>query len=225
VKRQQIPNLAQQFTADFALVVDANTTYNQKPYTLSGKVALDFVNSGLYFSLEDISGVVPFSLASNFVISPDADGINVLFTDAKGDCWNVFFFQWIFTYLLPPFAIPPDATYVGEAVINGDKCSIWNYWWGSRSITVFVRESDGVLVKGLHFEDPTWTNQEASWTLTNIELKVDPAIYSLPPSCSNIATWNPNFQSHLPWYWCDPFCDYVEPMKRAARSAFLDMLF
>jgi len=218
-KRQRSPpRLAQQFTADIVLTINATTEPPYKQYTITGKVAFDFVNFGAYIMWDGISGAIPFDLKTGLIAHPGNNGVEFLIADPEGDCWSIIYFQWLWTYLLPPFQIPHDAAYVGEAVINGDKCSIWNYWWGYRSVTIFVRESDGALVKGLHFDDPTWTNQGGNWVLKNLKMSVDPSIYARPASCVETMTWNPSFQSHLPWYWCDPFCGFMDPLRDAARN-------
>jgi len=223
VNRQAPPTIAQTFTAKFQLNVKAASSPPFEPYTLYGKVGFDFTKSGFYAMITEIDGAIPFSLQTGLVIHPDRNGIEFLTVDPEGDCYSLFFLQWFWTYLLPPFEVPPDAVRQGEAIINGDKCSIWNYWWGdfylsSRSVTLYIRESDGAIVRGLGFDDPTWTNQFADFTLTDIELSVDPSLYSRPNTCVETMTWNPNFDSHLPWYWCMPLCDVLEPFKQALFS-------
>jgi len=224
VKRQSPPQLAQAFTADITLTINATATPPFKPYMITGKVAFDFVNFGAYVMWDNINGAIPFVLQGGLIIHPSTNGIEWLIASPEGKCWSLLYLQWLWTFLLPPYQIPPDASFTGEAVINGDKCSIWNYYWGGRSITVFVRESDGAIVKGLHFEDPTWTHQGANWILSNIKLSVDPSIYARPAECAETMTWNPSFSSHLPWYWCVPFCAFAEPLQDALRDVAVKLL-
>jgi len=204
-KRQAIPLLAQKFTADFSLVV--NTTYEMPytSYTLSGRVAFDFSKSGFRATLSNINGPVPFQLQTSFIISPNRDGIELLQVSPSGNCFSWFYLQWFWTFLVPPFSIPSDAAYMGQTTISGFQCSIWNYYFQGRSLTLYVR-SDGVPMKGINFEDPTWTNSGSTFVLSNIKLSVDPSEYARPKVCTETMTWNPSWQSHLPWYWCEPYC-------------------
>jgi len=142
--------------------------------------------------------------------------MELLLVSPEGKCYGIFFVQWIFSFLLPPYAIPPDATYLGKAVVNGDSCTVWNYWWGYHRLNIFVREKDGVAVKGQHFEN-SFGNLN-NWELTNIKLSVDPSLYDRPASCVETDTWNPSWQSHLPWEWCLPICMFLEPMREAVLS-------
>jgi len=221
--RQAIPQLAQAFTAKFTLNIKATTQLPYQPYTLYGKIGFDFAKSGFYAMLENIDGPIPFSLKTGFIIYPDFDGIELLTVNPESDCYSVIFIQWFWTFLLPPYEMPPDAVRQGEAIINGDKCSIWNYWWGnfylpSRSATLYIRESDGAIVRGIGFDDPTWTNQVVDFTLTNIQLGVDPALYARPSTCADTMSWSSSFDSHLPWYWCAPYCGVIESFKEALFS-------
>jgi len=217
VSRQQIPQLAQAFTAKMSLVINATYDPPFKPYTITGQLGFDFTKTGFYFMIEDFQGAIPFSLKTGVVISPDRNGFEILLMSPEGNCYGSFFIQWIFTFLLPPYQIPPDAIYMGTAVVDGFQCSVWNYYWGAHNVNLYVRIADGVPIKGEH-SLPYVGMTVSSWHLTDIQLSVNPALYSRPPSCVELDTWNPSFQSHLPWYWCSPICDFLEPMRKAVLS-------
>jgi len=207
LKRQiPVPTLAQTFTANFQLTF--NSTY-YPPYTpvvYKGKLAFDFPNFGAYFMVTEIDGNMPFSLQTGWIVSPQRAGADLIVVNPEGNGWSLFSLPWLLTDLVPPFSIPPDAQFYGDGVVNGHQCTIWNYYFGQRSITIWVRESDGALIQGYSFGDPLWTRRNGIILLSNIQLSVDPALYQRPKNTVDTMTWSHDSRSHLPWYWCDPFC-------------------
>jgi len=154
----------------------------------------------------DAIDTVPFSMSSGFIIYPDRDGLEFLWTNPERDAYSVFFLPWIITFLIPTYTLPPDAIYAGETTINGDKCSIWNMAWTYKSSQVWVRESDGAIIRAKNFNDLNWFYNYGTIELSDVKLNVDPSIYQRPKNPANLMTWSHDFQSHLSWYWCEPFC-------------------
>jgi hypothetical protein len=57
---------------------------------------------------------------------------------------------------MPTYTLPPDAQYLGQTVINGDPCDVWDMSWTYRSTRMWVRISDGAVVRATNFQDVFW---------------------------------------------------------------------
>jgi len=204
-RKQTPPALAQAFSAQFTLTYNDSYYSPNKLITFAGELAFDFSKSGFYFMIDAVD-TVPFSMSTGFIIYPDRGGIEFLWTSPERNAYSVFFLPWIITLLLPTYTLPPDAIYAGEAVINGDKCSIWNMAWTYKSSQVWVRESDGAIIRAKNFNDLNWFYNYGTIELSNVKLGVDSSLYQRPKNTANLMTWSHDFQSHLSWYWCEPFC-------------------
>jgi len=176
------------------------------PYTLSGKLAFDFTTSGLSFSIDTITGNIPINLQMELRLHPSYHGVELLQVGPDGNCYSYVFFQWLWTFLIPNFEIPYDSALQGTDIINGDVCSVWQTTWNwyESFAELYVREKDNVLVR-LTIPEP-FGHGFANVTLTEIVTSVNPSTYSRPATCVDTMVWNHNWDSHLPWYWCDPFC-------------------
>jgi len=170
----------------------------------NGTAAFDFTKTGLYFMVTSTSGF-PIDIKTGFIVSPSRAGAEFIFAGPKVNAWHFISIPWLFMNLVSTFSLPPDVVYQGTTVINGDVCSVWHYYW-SRSIIWYVRVSDGALVSTTAFSDPSWINFVGSITFRNIKPTVDPAIFQRPKDTVELVEWSHDFRSHLPWYWCDPYC-------------------
>jgi len=205
-QQQHPPHLNQTFSANWILNANApNVPYT--PYKLSGTLGFDFSVSGFYLTLDTITGNVPFDLQLSFRIYPDRNGIEILQVGPDGSCYSYLYLQWLFTYLIPIYEIPYDASYKGTVKINGDTCSGWTTTWNwyQNFAELYVRDSDNVLIESI-IPDPI-SYSPATFLLTDVKGTVDPSTYSRPENCADLLNWSNNFESHLPWAWCYPFCD------------------
>jgi len=102
--------------------------------------------------------------------------------------------------------VPYDAEYRGTVTINGDTCSWWKTTWNwyENYAELYVRNSDHVLVQAI-IPDPI-SYAPSAFTLSNVQGGVSPSTYSRPTVTAEIMNWSPNWESHLPWAWCYPFC-------------------
>jgi len=107
--------------------------------------------------------------------------------------------QWIFSYLLPQFQLSYASQQVNDQRVNGDLCTVWQNYGG----LYFVRKSDNTLVQ-INYQ--TSGSSFFVVTLSNVKGTVDPNRYSKPSTCIDLLNWNTNWQSHLPYGWCFPFC-------------------
>jgi len=205
VRQKPIPNLAQAFSADFSVTYNDSYWSPRGLITMTGSLAFDFTQSGFYLMIKSIN-VVPFSLSAGFIIYPDRGGLEWIMVGPTGEAWGVFYLPWIITFIMPTYSLPPDAQYLGQTVINGDPCDVWDMYWTYRSTRMWVRSSDGAVVKATNFQDVFWSLESGTITLSNIKLSVDPSLYQRPKSIAETMTFNHNFASHLSWYWCEPFC-------------------
>jgi len=205
VRKQTPPTLAQSFTAQFTLTYNDTYYSPKKLITFAGELAFDFSKSGFYFMIDAVD-TVPFSVSTGFILYPDRGGLEFLWVNPERDAYSIVILPWIITLLFPTYTLPPDAIYAGETVINGDRCSMWNMAWTSKSTSVWVRESDGAIVKAKNFQDINWIYDYGTIELSDIQLSVDPSLYQRPKTVANLMTWSHDFQSHLSWYWCEPFC-------------------
>jgi len=200
------PRLNQTFSVSWTL--DASTDLNPPytPYTLSGKLAFDFTTSGLTWSIESSSGNIPIDVQFELRLSPSFNGVELLQVGPQGGCYSYVFFQWLWTIFAPQFEIPYDSGEQGPAIVNGDACTVWQttYNWYDNFAELYVRNSDHMLVR-LTIPEP-FGHGLATVTFTNIEPHVNPNAYARPPSCVETMTWNPSWESHLPWGWCFPIC-------------------
>jgi len=200
------PKLNQTFTARWTLVAKTDLNPPYTPYTLSGKLAFDFLTSGFSWSIDTITGNIPLNLQLELRIHPSYHGVELIQVGPDGNCYSYVFFQWLWTYLVPNFEIPFDAGTQGTVNINGDVCTVyqttWN--WFESFAELFVREKDHVLVQ-LTIPEP-FGHGFANVTLTEIVTSVSPSSYSRPDTCVDTMVWNPSWDSHLPWDWCSPIC-------------------
>jgi len=195
------PKLNQTFSAQWTLVANRDLNPPYTPYTLSGKLAFDFTTSGLSWSIESSTGNIPLDLQMEWRLSPSFNGVDFMQVGPDGNCYNYVFFQWLWTYFVPHFEIPYDSAQQGSAVVNGDKCTVWQTTWNwyDQFAELYIRDSDHVLVQ-LTVPEP-FGHGLATVTLTDIKPTVNPNAYSRPPNCVETMTWNPSWESHLPWYW------------------------
>jgi hypothetical protein len=203
------PNLNQQFAGTWTLNASVSLTPPFTAYMLKGELAFDFVNFGLAVSLTEITGNIPLDLQFEFRIYPWKNGIEWLQVGPNGkDCYAYIFLQWIFTFLIPQFQLPIDSIPMDPAKVNGDLCSVWQTtyeWYGDSPSILYIRQSDNTLVQ-MTLPEPFLGFGMATLTLSNVQDVVPPSRYSRPDTCVNTMTWNPSWQSHLPWDWCDPYC-------------------
>jgi len=201
------PKLNQIFSARWTLNASDDLTPPYTPYILAGDLAFDFTLSGLYWSIDTIQGNIPLDVKFNWRLNPTRYGVEfVQVSPDSHNCYSYVFLQWLFTYLVPNFEVPYDCAEEPSVVINGDACSVWQttYNWYDRFAELYVRDSDHQLVQ-LTIPEP-FGHGLATITLTNIASKVNPASYATPDNCVNTMTWNPSWESHLPWDWCGLFC-------------------
>jgi len=200
------PKLNQTFTASWTLVAKEDLDPPYTPYTLSGKLAFDFTTSGLAWSLESTTGNIPINLQFEWRLSPSYNGVDFMQVGPNGNCYNYVFLQWLWTYLVPQYEIPYNVGQQGSAIVNGDKCTVWQTTWNwyDRFAELYVRDSDHMLVQ-LTIPEPMGHGL-ATLTFTNIIPTVTPNAYARPPNCIETMTWNPSWESHLPWGWCFPYC-------------------
>jgi hypothetical protein len=197
--------LNQTFTADWMLNASApNAPYT--PYILAGSLGFDFSVSGFWITLDKISGNVPVDLQFGFHIYPDRNGVEFLQVGPDGSCYSYLYLQWLWTYLFPIFEVPYTSEYKGTVIINGESCSWWitSWTWYENYAELYVRNSDHVLVQST-IPDP-FSHSTSILTLSNVVGTVPPSSYSRPSTCAEILNWSPNWESHLPWAWCYPFC-------------------
>jgi len=203
------PQLNQAFTASWTLNASVSLTPPFTAYMIYGELAFDLTTSGLAFSVSKIEGNIPIDLQFEARMSPTRNGIEFLQVGPdKKSCYSYLFLQWIFSLLIPQFQIPYDSINMDPAKVNGDLCSVWQttyQWYGMNPSILYVRQSDNTLVQ-MTLPEPFLGMGMATLTLSNVKDSVDPSLYSRPDSCIETMTWNPSWQSHLPWDWCDPWC-------------------
>jgi len=203
------PQLNQKFTASWTLNASVSLTPPFTAYFLHGTLAFDFTTSGLAFALTKIEGNIPLDLQTEFRLYPSMNGIEWLQVGPdKKLCYSYFFVQYIFTFLLPQFQIPYDSINLDPEKVNGDLCSVWQttyQWYGNAPSILYIRNSDNTLVQ-MTLPEPFLGMGMATLTLSNVNGQVDPSLYDRPAGCIETTTWNPSWQSHLPWDWCDPWC-------------------
>jgi len=203
------PMLNQIFTANWVLNASVQLTPPFTNYAIYGRLAFDFTTSGFAVSVTSVTGNIPMDVQFEFRIYPSMNGIEWLQVGPNGnDCYSYVFLQWLWTYFLAPFQIPFDSVPQQPVVVNGDMCSVWQttyQWYGQQPSTLFVRNSDNALVQ-LTVPEPFLGHGMSIITLTNIVNSVNPNSYSRPATCVQTMKWNPSWNSHLPWYWCDPWC-------------------
>jgi len=203
------PQLNQQFSATWMLNASVSLTPPFTAYMLKGELAFDLVNFGLAVSLTEITGNIPLDLQFEFRFYPWKNGIEFIQVGPNGkDCYAYLFVQWIFTCLIPQFQIPLDSIPLDPARVNGDLCSVWQTtyeWYGQSPSILYIRNTDNTLVQ-MTLPEPFLGFGMATLTLSNVKDSVPPSRYSRPDTCVNTMTWNPSWQSHLPWDWCDPYC-------------------
>jgi len=199
------PKLNQVFSARWTLNANSNLNPPYTPYTLSGKLSFDFTTSGLAWSLDTITGNIPLGFSFELRVYPSRNGIELLQV-GNGNCYSYIFLQWLWTYLIPQFELPYNVAEQNPVVINGDNCTVWQTTWNwyQSFAEIYVRDSDHVVVR-LTVPEP-FGHGLADVTLTEIVTKVNPSSYSRPDKCVETMTWNPEWESHLPWDWCNPFC-------------------
>jgi len=205
IQQPNPPHLNQTFAANW--IMNASATLPPfTAYTLSGTLAFDFSVSGFYISLDTITGNIPFDLKVALVISPDRNGVDFLQEGPDGSCYSYLYLQYIWTYLVPIFEIPYTSVYLGTIKVNGDTCSAWQTTWNwyQNFAVLYVRESDNVLVQSL-VPDPV-SFAPNFFTISQVQGSVPPSIYARPNTCAEILDWSNNFEAHLPWAWCYPYC-------------------
>jgi hypothetical protein len=205
-QQNNAPHLNQTYSANW--VLNANTPNAPfTPYTLTGTLGFDFTSSGFYITLDTITGNIPFDLQVSFHIYPDRNGVEFLQVGPDGSCYSYLYLQWLWTYLIPIYEIPWDATYTGTARVNGDTCTVWKTTWNwyGNAAELYVRESDRVIVQSL-VPDPV-SYSPSLLTFSNIQGTVNPSAYGRPSGCVETMNWSPNWESHLPWDWCGFFCE------------------
>jgi len=196
------PPLNQVFSATYTF--NGSQYYQAQGFVVQGRVAMDFQKSGFMFSVDAISGSMPYDVQAEFRIAPSRHGIDFIgIGGAKDQCYDYIFFQWIFTILLPQYQIPPNSVQGPDQKVNGVDCSVWTFYNGGPQTILFVRKSDNTLMQlSTKFQSIGFSTV----TLTNIQSSVNPDIYARPSTCIEILGWNRNWNSHLPWGWCSPFC-------------------
>jgi hypothetical protein len=199
------PPLNQTFTANWQLIA-ANPEAPFTPYTFGGKLGFDFTVSGFHISLDTITGNVPINLQTEFRIYPDLNGIEFLQFGPDGSCYSYIFFQYIFSYLLPVFQVPYDSNFVGNVTINGDASTAWQttWQWKTYFAQLYIRDRDAVLIQAL-VPDP-FSETPSPLIFSDFTGTVPPSSYARSAQCAPLLNWNHNFNSHLPWAWCFPWC-------------------
>jgi len=200
------PQLNQTYSAHWTLVANRDLDPPYTPYTISGKLAFDFTTSGLALSIESTTGNIPIDLQIELRVSPSYNGVDLMQVGPDGSCYNYVFLQWLWTYLVPQYEIPYDAANQGSTVVNGDKCTVYQttWRWYDQFAELFIRDSDHMLVQ-MTAPEP-FGHGLCTITLSDVVPSVSPSAYSRPTGCVETMTWNPSWESHLPWYWCGPFC-------------------
>lgn len=155
--------------------------------------------------MDTITGNIPLGFSFELRVYPSRNGIELLQV-GNGNCYSYIFLQWLWTYLIPQFELPYNVAEQNPVVINGDNCTVWQTTWNwyQSFAEIYVRDSDHVVVR-LTVPEP-FGHGLADVTLTEIVTKVNPSSYSRPDKCVETMTWNPEWESHLPWDWCNPFC-------------------
>jgi len=203
------PHLNQAFTANWVLNASVQLTPPFTTYQLQGNLAFDFTTSGLLLALTSITGNIPIDLAFEWRLYPSMNGVEWLQVSPDGvNCYSYIFLQWLWTFFIAPFEIPYDSISLPPVIINGDLCNVWQttyQWYGQYASTLYVRVSDNTLVQAT-VPEPFLGFGMADITLTNIQMGANPNSYSRPSTCVSTMKWNSNWDSHLPWYWCDPWC-------------------
>jgi len=204
--RQAPPTLSQTFTAKWNLTVVSIQVPPYSNYTLSGSLAFDFTKSGFFLMYNQTTGLIPYSLEAGLIFSPDRNGVELLGVSPEDECYSYIYFQWLWTYLVPPFQIPYDSFYLGTQKIRGDLCTVWqlpsyNIW----AFSAYVRVSDNMVVRAI-VPDPYFNGQQSVLDLYDVSHNVDPSLFNRPAVCAELMNWNPSWQSHLPWAWCFPYC-------------------
>jgi len=184
------PGLNQAFTASY--ILNGSQYYPAWAYTFEGKLAFDFTKSGFAFSIEKTTGSIPFDLQTEFRVSPNLNGFDMIQVGGDGKCYVYLFFQWIISILAPRFVINAEAVQSPNQKVNGDDCTVWalnqNIFW--------VRVSDNTLVQVSG--DIGYYGGFATMTLSNVKSGVDPSLYSRPSTCVELLEWSQDWASHLP---------------------------
>jgi len=194
------PVLNPTFSANY--VFNGSQFYKANGVIITGKVAMDYTQSGFAYSIDSINGSLPFDLQAEFRVSPSRGGFDFIGVNGQS-CYDYIFFQWLWSILLPQYQIPPYAVQGPDQKVNGVDCSVWSFSNGGPPTQLFVRKSDNTLIQlTTYFE----TLSFSTITLYNVVPTVNPAQYSRPSTCIEILGWSHNWASHLPWGWCDPYC-------------------
>jgi len=194
------PALNPTFSANY--VFNGSQFYKANGVIITGKIAMDFTQSGFVFSVDSITGSWPFDLQFEMRISPSRGGFDIIGVgQSNGQCYDYIFFQWIWSILLPQYQIPPYSVQSPDQKVNGVECSVWNF--ANPPTILYVRKSDNTIIQiSSNFQ----TFGFSTVTLSNIQTTVNPSLYARPPSCIEILGWSHNWASHLPWGWFGPFC-------------------
>jgi len=194
------PPLNPIFTADY--VFNGSQFYEANGVLVTGRVAMDFTQSGFMWSIDSVSGALPFDLQAEFRISPSRGGFDMIGVNAA-NCYDYMFFQWLWSILFPQWQIPPSSVRGPDQKVNGVDCSVWSFNGDNGYTMLYVRKSDNTLIQLSQNFD---TFGFSTLTFNNVQTSVDPTVYSRPSTCIDLLQWSHNWASHLPWGWCDPFC-------------------
>jgi len=194
------PQLNPTFSANY--VFNGSQFYKANGVIITGKVAMDYTQSGFAISVDSITGSFPFDLQAEIRIFPSRGGFDIIGVGPNGQsCYDYIFFQWLWSILLPQYQIPPYSVQGPDQKVNGVDCTVWSF--SNPATMLFVRKSDNTLIQiSSYFQSFGYSTV----TLYNVQPTVSPSQYSRPSTCIEILGWSHNWASHLPWGWCDPYC-------------------
>jgi len=193
------PALNPTFSANY--IFNGSQFYQANGVTVTGKIAMDYTQSGFAFTVDSVTGSWPFDVQFEMRVSPSRGGFDIIGVGSNGQCYDYIFFQWIWSIILPQYQVPPYSVQSPDQKVNGVECSVWSF--ADPPTILYVRKSDNTLIQ---MSSTFQTFGYSTVTLSNIQTTVNPSLYSRPSSCIEILGWSHNWASHLPWGWCDPFC-------------------
>eukprot|EP01128_Nolandella_sp_AFSM9_P007551 TRINITY_DN4172_c0_g1_i1.p1 TRINITY_DN4172_c0_g1~~TRINITY_DN4172_c0_g1_i1.p1 ORF type:complete len:504 (+),score=145.11 TRINITY_DN4172_c0_g1_i1:34-1512(+) len=201
--------IAQSVSAKFTMWENSTKIGPKVPYGLAGHINYDFSQSGFRVSVDETLGAFPFDFSVGLGMAPDVNGVEFLQV-GNGNCYSYLYLQWIFVQLIPRFEVPESAVFVGSQTIHGEACDVWvtpSWFWNQEvALAMYIRQSDRAFVQLITVGSSGSQDGTAFIKLTDIKLSAPPASYGNPGTCDNLMSWSHDFDSHLEWGWCYPFC-------------------
>jgi hypothetical protein len=187
---QTEPKVPQQFISN----ITVSLPYYQSPVSFSGSIAIDAINAGAFV---DIGGedYWPISFHTNLVASPDHQGNIDLYMYEGPICWNWGTVQTdILSYY--PLQIAPNATSLGNQVIEGQLCSGWSFDVEIFPVVAWVSVENSNLVQ-LTVDNLGYAGAVEITFFDTVVGPFDPTIYAPPNKVNPAVTCTPSWGTQM----------------------------